>query len=171
LVSTAARKSGATLACPPDAERLLHAGELTAVFPEGFKGSGKPFKNRYQLQRFGRGGFVASAVRTGAPIIPCSIIGAEETYPKLADIAPLAKLLGLPYFPVTPLFPHLGLLGLIPLPSKWHIHFAEPVPTSGYGAEAADDPADMLDVAGHVRGIIHQNLRRLLADRPSPFLG
>ena len=76
-----ARKTGHTLACNADAERLLAAGELVGVCPEGFKGVGKPFSERYKLQRFGRGGFVAAALRTGAPIVPCSIVGAEEIYP------------------------------------------------------------------------------------------
>ena len=105
ILSELARKSGGTLACGPDAERLLRAGELVGVFPEGFKGVGKSYQDRYKLQRFGRGGFVAAALRTGAPIIPVGIVGAEEIYPKLGDLAPLARLLGLPYFPITPTFP------------------------------------------------------------------
>src|SRR5690606_13888284 len=108
VLSELARKFGATLACQPDAERLLRAGELVGVFPEGFKGVGKHYTQRYQLQRFGRGGFVAAALRTGAPIIPVAIVGAEEIYPMLADIKPLARLLGLPYFPATPTFPWLA---------------------------------------------------------------
>ena len=96
----------------------MSAGELVGVWPEGFKGIGKPFRDRYKLQRFGRGGFVAAALRTGVPIVPCSIVGAEEIYPKIGDIKPLARLLGAPYFPVTPTFPLLGPLGLVPLPSQ-----------------------------------------------------
>ena len=129
VLSELARKSGATLACNPDAERLLRAGELVGVFPEGFKGVGKPFRDRYKLQRFGRGGFVSAALRTGAPIVPVSIVGAEEIYPMIGNITPLARLLGLPYFPVTPTFPWLGPLGLLPLPSKWLIEFGEPIET------------------------------------------
>ncbi|MGH3993716.1 MAG: lysophospholipid acyltransferase family protein, partial [Pseudonocardiaceae bacterium] len=140
FVGALARKSGQTLACNPDAERLLRAGELVGVWPEGFKGIGKPFKDRYKLQRFGRGGFVSAALRTGVPIIPCSIVGAEEIYPLIGNIEPLARLMGAPYFPVTPFFPWLGPLGMIPLPSKWYIEFGEPIPTDGYGAGAADDP-------------------------------
>ena len=105
----------------------------SAVWPEGFKGIGKPFADRYKLQRFGRGGFVSAALRTGKPIIPCSIVGAEETYPKIGDIPPLARLLNLPYFPVTPTFPLLGPLGAVPLPSKWLIEFGEPVATAELG--------------------------------------
>ena len=93
VVSELARKSGSTVACNPDAERLMRAGELVGVFPEGFKGVGKLYANRYKLQRFGRGGFVSAALRTGTPIYPAAIVGAEEIYPMLADIKPLARLL------------------------------------------------------------------------------
>lgn len=171
VVGSIARKAGHTLACNPDAERLLRGGELTGVFPEGFKGIGKPFSERYKLQRFGRGGFVSAALRTGAPIIPCSIVGSEETYPKLGDLAPIARLLGLPYFPVTPLFPHLGPLGLIPMPSKWTIEFGEPIPTDSYDPADADDPMVTFEVTDQVRETIQQTLYRLLAKRRSVFLG
>ncbi len=108
MIGQAARKAGHTMACTADAHRLLAAGELTAVFPEGYKGLGKHFKDRYKLQRFGRGGFVGAALRTKAPIVPCSIVGSEEIYPMIADVKLLARLFGLPYFPVTPLFPLAG---------------------------------------------------------------
>ncbi|MGC7367892.1 1-acyl-sn-glycerol-3-phosphate acyltransferase, partial [Mycobacteroides abscessus subsp. abscessus] len=114
MVGQAARKAGHTLACTTDAHRLLANGELTAVFPEGFKGLGKPFKDRYKLQRFGRGGFVSAALRAKAPIVPCSIVGSEEIYPMIADLKLLARLLNLPYFPVTPFFPLAGPAGMIP---------------------------------------------------------
>lgn len=170
-VGALARKAGHTLACGPDADRLLAAGELVGVWPEGFKGIGKPFRDRYKLQRFGRGGFVSAAVRAGVPIVPCSIVGAEEIYPKLADIKPLARLLGLPYFPVTPLFPHLGPLGTVPLPSKWSIEFGEPVETASYGSAAADDPALVFGLSDQVRETIQQTLYRVLAQRQHVFLG
>ncbi|WP_280201614.1 lysophospholipid acyltransferase family protein [Nocardia cyriacigeorgica] len=171
VLGVLARKAGHTLACRPDAERLLRTGELTGVFPEGFKGVGKNYADRYKLQRFGRGGFVAAAVRTGVPIIPCSIVGSEEIYPKLADIKPLARLLGLPYFPVTPLFPHLGLLGAMPLPSKWYIEFGKPIATTEYEPEAADDPMTMFEVTDQVRETIQQTLYKLLTKRRNPFTG
>ncbi|MBJ8339787.1 acyltransferase family protein [Antrihabitans sp. YC3-6] len=171
VVGSIARKAGHTLACNPDAERLLRNGELAAVFPEGFKGIGKPYNERYKLQRFGRGGFVSAAMRTGAPIIPCSIVGSEEIYPKIGDLAPIARLLGLPYFPVTPLFPHLGPLGLIPLPSKWYIEFGEPIYTDSYTPADADDPMVTFEVTDHVRETIQQTLYRLLAKRRNVFLG
>ena len=98
MIGQAARKAGHTMACTDDAHRLLAAGELTAVFPEGYKGLGKRFKDRYKLQRFGRGGFVSAALRTKAPIVPCSIVGSEEIYPMVADVKSSARLLGLPYF-------------------------------------------------------------------------
>jgi 1-acyl-sn-glycerol-3-phosphate acyltransferase len=166
-----ARKAGNTLACNPDAERLLNSGELVAVFPEGFKGVGKPFSQRYKLQRFGRGGFVSAALRTGVPIVPVSIVGAEEIYPMLANIRPLARALGLPYFPVTPTFPWLGPLGAIPLPSKWLIEFGQPIRTDGYADGAAEDPMVVFNLTDRVRETIQQTLYRLLLRRGHPFLG
>jgi 1-acyl-sn-glycerol-3-phosphate acyltransferase len=168
VLSELARKSGATLACNPDAERLLEAGELVGVFPEGFKGVGKPFADRYKLQRFGRGGFVSAAIRTGTPIVPAAIVGAEEIYPMLGNIKPLARLLGAPFFPVTPTFPWLGPLGLIPLPSKWLIAFCEPISTLDY-IDGADDPAVVFNLSDQVRETIQQALHRLLERRPDAF--
>jgi 1-acyl-sn-glycerol-3-phosphate acyltransferase len=164
-----ARKAGHTLACNPDAERLLTAGELVGVWPEGFKGVGKPFADRYKLQRFGRGGFVGAALRTGVPIIPCSVVGAEEIYPMLGNAKTLARLLGLPYFPVTPTFPWLGPLGAVPLPSKWLIEFGEPIETADLGEAAADDPMVVFNLTDQVREIIQQTLYRLLLQRRSVF--
>lgn len=171
LLSSLARKSGQTLACPADAERLLTCGELVGVWPEGFKGIGKLYRDRYKLQRFGRGGFVSAALRTQKMIIPCSIVGAEEIYPMIGDIKPLARLLGAPYFPMTPFFPLLGPLGAIPLPSKWYIEFGEPVHTDSYEPDSADDPMLVFDLAGQVRETIQQTLYRLLAQRHNTFLG
>ena len=171
MLGQAARKAGHTMACTADAHRLLAAGELTAVFPEGYKGLGKHFKDRYKLQRFGRGGFVGAALRTKAPIVPCSIVGSEEIYPMLADVKLLARLFGLPYFPVTPLFPLAGPLGLVPLPSKWHIQFGGPIPTQDYDESAADDPMITFELTDQVRETIQQTLYQLLANRGNPFLG
>lgn len=170
VLGALARKSGQTLACQPDAERLLRGGELVGVWPEGFKGIGKPFSRRYSLQRFGRGGFVSAALRGRAPIIPVSIVGAEETYPKLADIKPLARLLGLPYFPVTPLFPLLGPLGMVPLPTKWHIDFGEPIPTHEFPAEP-DDPMLVFNLTERVKDTIQHTLHELRAGRAGIFRG
>ena len=171
VLGALARKSGQTLACNPDAERLLSSGELVGVWPEGFKGIGKPFKDRYKLQRFGRGGFVAAALKTGTPIIPCSIVGAEEIYPMIGDIKALARLFGFPYFPVTPFFPLFGPLGAIPLPSKWYIEFGEPIRTDVFGENAADDPMLVFNLTDQVRETIQQTLYRLLTQRRNVFLG
>ncbi|MDZ7578456.1 MAG: lysophospholipid acyltransferase family protein [Candidatus Nanopelagicales bacterium] len=165
-----ARKSGSTLACNPDAERLLNKGELVGVWPEGFKGVGKPFAERYKLQRFGRGGFVAAALQAGVPIIPTAIVGAEEIYPMIGDFRLLARLLGLPYFPITPTFPWLGPLGLVPLPSKWIIMFGEPIHTEAFAAGADDDPMLVFNLTDQVRETIQQQLYRLLVQRRSVFI-
>jgi 1-acyl-sn-glycerol-3-phosphate acyltransferase len=169
VLAPLARKSGNTLACNPDAEKLLTSGELVGVWPEGFKGIGKPFRDRYKLQRFGRGGFVSTALRAEVPIIPCSIVGAEEIYPMIANAKPLARLLGLPYVPITPTFPLLGPLGAVPLPSKWIIEFGEPVPTADFGRAAADDPMLVFELTDRVRETIQSSLYRLLLQRRNVF--
>ncbi len=169
FVGELARKGGATLASNEDAERMLSRGDLVGVWPEGFKGIGKPFSERYKLQRFGRGGFVSAALRTGVPIVPCSVVGAEEIYPLVGNIPSLARLLGVPYIPITPLFPWLGPLGMVPLPSKWLIEFGEPIRTDSYGDGAADDPMLVFNVTDQVRETIQQTLYSLLIRRRSIF--
>jgi 1-acyl-sn-glycerol-3-phosphate acyltransferase len=169
VVNELARKAGHTLACAEDAERLLQRGEVVGVMPEGFKGIGKPFGERYKLQRFGRGGFVSTALRAGVPIVPCSIVGAEEIYPMIGNAKTLARLLGMPYFPITPTFPWLGPLGVLPLPTKWTIQFGEPIPTAGYPQEAADDPMLMFNLTDQVREQIQHTLYKLLVQRRSVF--
>jgi 1-acyl-sn-glycerol-3-phosphate acyltransferase len=169
VIGELARKSGATLACNEDAERMLRGGELVGVWPEGFKGIGKPYSERYKLQRFGRGGFVSAALRTGVPIVPCSVVGAEEIYPLVGNVPALARLLGLPYLPITPLFPWLGPLGMVPLPSKWLIEFGEPIRTDAYDEGAADDPMLVFNVTDQVRETIQQTLYTLLMQRRSVF--
>jgi 1-acyl-sn-glycerol-3-phosphate acyltransferase len=169
VVSSMARRSGATLACNEDAERMLSGGELVGVWPEGFKGIGKPFGERYKLQRFGRGGFVSAALRTGVPIVPLSVVGAEEIYPLVGNLPSLARLLGVPYIPVTPLFPWLGPLGMVPLPSKWLLEFGEPIRTDEYDPAEADDPMLVFDVTDQVRETIQQTLYSLLRARHSVF--
>lgn len=169
FVGEFARAMGSTLACRADVDRLLARGELVGVWPEGYKGVGKNYSERYRLQRFGRGGFVTAALRAKAPIIPCAIVGAEEIAPMFGSIDPLARLFGLPYFPMTPTFPWLGPAGLIPLPSRWIIEFGEPIPTDGYDEGAADDPALVLDLTDQVRETIQAALPRLLQQRGSAF--
>lgn len=165
------RRAGQTPGHPDDCLRLLRRGELVLVFPEGVRGTGKPWSERYRLRRFGRGGFVEMALRAGVPIIPVSVVGSEETYPMLADIRPLAGLLGMPYFPITPTWPLLGPLGLLPLPSKWRIQFHPPVRTDEPGAVAAADPSMVMRLADEVRDIIQQGLIDNLGDRRSVFRG
>ncbi|MGW5973002.1 lysophospholipid acyltransferase family protein [Streptomyces sp. NPDC055186] len=169
VVNELARKLGHTLACAEDAARLLEQGELVGVMPEGFKGLGKPFADRYKLQRFGRGGFVSTALRARTPIIPCSIVGAEEIYPMIGNGRTVARLLGLPYFPLTPTFPWLGPLGAIPLPTKWTIQFGEPIHTENYPPEAAEDPMLMFNLTDQVREQIQHTLYKLLVQRRSVF--
>jgi 1-acyl-sn-glycerol-3-phosphate acyltransferase len=162
-----ARRGGATLACQDDAERLLAAGELVGVWPEGFKGIGKSYRDRYRLRRFGRGGFVRSAISAGVPIVPVSIVGAEEIHPMLGNARTLARLLNLPYFPLTPTFPWLGPLGLVPLPSKWYIEFGAPLRTDELEPGTADDPRAVFELTDQVRDRIQTTLYRLLAQRGS----
>jgi nucleoside-diphosphate-sugar epimerase/1-acyl-sn-glycerol-3-phosphate acyltransferase len=169
LVAPLARKSGNTLACEEDAERLLRAGEVVGVWPEGYKGLGKPFRDRYRLQRFGRGGFVELALRTGTPIVPVAVVGSEEIYPMVGNLRRMARLLGLPYLPVTPTFPLLGPLGAIPLPSRWLIEFCEPIETANYGPDAVLDPMVVFDLTDQVRDTIQRTIDKNLAARGGVF--
>ena len=173
VVGQLARKTGATLASGDDADRLLAAGELVAVWPEGFKGLGKPWRDRYKLQRFGRGGFVATASRNQVPIIPTAIVGSEEIYPMLFDLRLVARLLGFPYFPVVPqmfALPLLGPFALLPLPSKWIIEYGAPISTTDLGADLTEDPMALFDLTDQVREQIQQMLHRNLMGRRSVFL-
>jgi 1-acyl-sn-glycerol-3-phosphate acyltransferase len=163
------RRTGQTVGHPDDTRRLLERDELVLVFPEGVKGTGKPFKDRYRLRRFGRGGFVATAIRAGAPIIPVSVVGSEEIYPMIADLAPVAKALGLPYMPVTPLWPWLGPLGLIPLPSKWRIQFHPPLHVENHPPEAAEDRSLVMALADQVRETIQKGVYANLKMRRGVF--
>src|SRR6266545_2189334 len=169
VVAPIARKTGNTLACQEDAERLLRAGKLVGVWPEGYKGLGKPFRERYHLQRFGRGGFVELALRTGAPIVPVAVVGSEEIYPMIGNLRRLARLLGLPYFPVTPTFPLLGPLGMVPLPSRWVMEFCPPIATDHFGPEALLDPMAVFDLTDQVRDTIQQAIYRILGKRGGVF--
>ncbi len=170
FLSAFMRRVGGVPASPHNATRLLGQDELVMAFPEGVKGTGKPFKERYQLQRFGRGGFAEVALRTGAPIIPAAVVGSEEIYPKLADSPTLARATGAPFVPITPTFPWLGPFGLIPLPSRWRIEFCDPIDVSGFGAEGADDPAIVLELTDQVRETIQEKVYENLVKRGSAFL-
>jgi 1-acyl-sn-glycerol-3-phosphate acyltransferase len=169
-VSVVMRKLGGVVASPYNALRLLEQDELVAVFPEGAKGAGKHFKDRYRLQRFGRGGFVELALRTGSPIVPVAVVGSEEIYPKIGEAPPLARLIGAPYFPVTPTFPLLGPMGTIPLPSRWRIEFAEPVDTARFGPEAAEDRSFVFELSEQIRETIQSKVYDNLVARGSAFL-
>lgn len=168
---------GGVRADPENAERLLQKGELVAVFPEGEKGMGKLWKDRYRLQRFGRGGFVKLALRTGAPIIPVAVVGAEEAAPMLGKVTWFARNIGIPWIPVTPTFPWLGPAGLLPLPSKWYVEFGAPIvldPHDGsspaLGPAAADDRLLVNRLADQIRTQIQTMIDGLLAKRRSPVL-
>jgi 1-acyl-sn-glycerol-3-phosphate acyltransferase len=162
---------GAVRACQENAERLLDHGALVAVFPEGMKGIGKLFRDRYKLQRFGRGGFVKLGLRTRTPVVPVAIVGAEETNPMISRVEYLTRAIGIPYLPVTPTFPLLGPLGLLPAPTKWKIYFGEPVDLDGYGAEAAEDEVLVGRLNEQIRGQIQQTLDKALRARRSVWFG
>ena len=169
LLGRIARASGHVPANPSEAGRLLNSGELVGVFPEGFKGIGKPFRDRYQLQRFGRGGFAKLAMQLGVPLVPCAIVGAEEIYPMVANWTEAAARLKLPYFPITPLFPWLGPLGAIPLPSKWLIEFCDPVRTDGFTPDQSEDDDVISELADKVKYVIATKIDELLAERGPAF--
>jgi 1-acyl-sn-glycerol-3-phosphate acyltransferase len=170
FVSVAMRKVGGVVASPYNASRLLEEDQLVAVFPEGAKGAGKDFSERYRLQRFGRGGFVEIALRAGAPIIPVAVVGSEEIYPKVGESGLLARATGAPYFPITPTFPWLGPFGAIPLPSRWRIEFGEPIRTDEFAEDAADDRALVFEMSERVRDEIQRMVYENLVRRGSAFI-
>ena len=170
MLSWFLRRTGQTVGHPDDTRRLLERDELVLVFPEGVRGTGKTFDERYRLRRFGRGGFVSTAIRARAPIIPVSVVGSEEIYPMVGDLRPVARLFGLPYFPVTPFWPWLGPLGMIPLPSKWRIQFHEPVHVENQPPGAAEDQHVVMALADEVRDTIQQGIYDNLKLRRGVFL-
>jgi 1-acyl-sn-glycerol-3-phosphate acyltransferase len=169
-ISTVIRRSGGVPASPENARRLLEEDHLVLVFPEGAKGIAKPYSERYRLQRFGRGGFVETALRAQAQIIPCAVVGSEEIHPKIAEAPGLAKLLGAPYLPITPTFPLLGPLGAVPLPSRWRIEFCAPVDLSAYGPDAAADRRLVLELSDAIREQIQAKVFENLIKREGAFL-
>jgi len=164
-------RTGAVRASQENGERLLRKGELVGVFPEGVKGVGKRYRHRYRLARFGRGGFVRLALRTGAPIVPCAVVGAEEIHPVVAKADWVGRPLGLPYFPITPTFPLLGPLGVVPLPSKWSLDFGDPMPMDVHGPEGADDPILVNRLSEQVRSTVQRMIDGRLARRRSVWFG
>ena len=171
FLAPALARTGAVRASQENGERLLRAGELVGVFPEGVKGVGKRYRDRYKLARFGRGGFVRLALRTSAPIVPCAVVGAEEIHPVVAKADWIGRPFGLPYLPITPTFPILGPLGVVPLPTKWSIDFADPISTAEYGAEGAEDPILVNRLSEQVRSIIQRMIDGRLARRRSIWFG
>ena len=165
-------KIGCVPAHPANVHRLLFdEEELVLVFPEGRKGTEKLYKDRYKLRRFGRGGFVEAAMRAGVPIVPIAVVGAEEAMPAFAQVNVLKRLTGLLYFPITPLFPHLGLLGTAYLPAKFKLRFLEPVATDRMGAEPWEDKGLVQDVAGDIRARIQDELIDMVGRRRSVWFG
>jgi 1-acyl-sn-glycerol-3-phosphate acyltransferase len=162
---------GQVLATEENVIRLLGQGEIVAVFPEGYKGIGKLYHQRYQLARFGRGGFARVAIKARAPIIPVAVVGAEETYIALAQIPMAEKIFGYPMPPITPTWPWLGLLGAIPLPTKWSIEFGTPIETADLPPNAEDNQALISQLSDQVRNTIQAMLYQRLADRRSIFFG
>jgi 1-acyl-sn-glycerol-3-phosphate acyltransferase/ElaB/YqjD/DUF883 family membrane-anchored ribosome-binding protein len=171
FVGSFMNRLGAVRACPENAERLLDLDKLVGVFPEGGQGTGKTFRQRYQLQRFGRGGYVKLALRTGTPLVPVAVVGSEETNPLLFKLGSVSKAMGLPYIPVTPTFPWFGPVGLAPLPARWRIVFGEPIDLSEYGPEAAEDALVVNRLNERVRSTVQSMLDEALAARRSPFYG
>ncbi len=171
FVGAMMNRLGAVRACQENAERLLAKGSLVAVFPEGAKGIGKLYKERYRLQRFGRGGFIRLALRTRTPVVPAAIVGAEEANPLFYRVEGLAKALGVPYLPITPTFPALGPLGLLPAPTKWKIIFGEPISFDAHGPEAAEDDLLVGRLAEQVRATIQSMVDVTVSGRRSIWFG
>lgn len=171
FVSDILVKTGQVLGNDENAQRLLEQDHLVAVFPEGYKGVGKLYRDRYHLARFGRGGFVRVALKTKAPLIPVAVVGAEETYLSLYKSQTLAKLVGFPYFPLSPTFPWLGPLGLIPLPTKWYIEIGEPIPTDHYPEGSDQNLMLISQLTDQIRDTVQRMLYERLAVRKSIFLG
>jgi 1-acyl-sn-glycerol-3-phosphate acyltransferase len=164
-------KIGCVAAHPANVHRLLYdEQQLVLVFPEGRKGTEKLYKDRYRLRRFGRGGFVEAAMRAQAPIVPVCVVGAEEAAPVFAQLSMLQKLTGLIYFPITPTFPHFGLLGMLGyLPAKIKIRFLEPVRFDEEGMHA--DKSLVQSVAQDVRRRIQENVWEMVGERESVWFG
>jgi 1-acyl-sn-glycerol-3-phosphate acyltransferase len=166
-------KVGGVPAHPANVHRLLYdEGQLVLVFPEGRKGTEKLYKDRYRLRRFGRGGFVEAAMRAKAPIVPIAVVGAEEAQPIFAHVRALQKLTGLIYFPITPTFPHFGLLaGGMYLPAKFKIRFLPPVRTDDLGDAPWDDQGLVQTLAQDIRTAIQEELLDMLGKRQSVWFG
>jgi 1-acyl-sn-glycerol-3-phosphate acyltransferase len=169
FVQPALARLGGVRACRENAERLLEAGLSVIAFPEGVKGAAKTFRDRYRLQRFGRGGAVRLALAAGVPIVPVAIVGAEEAHPILFKVETPARALGLPFLPVTPTFPWLGPFGALPLPAKWVISFGEPLAEAKRGAEAASEDLLVARLTEELRGEVQRLVKEALRVRQGVF--
>jgi 1-acyl-sn-glycerol-3-phosphate acyltransferase len=158
---------GGVRACRENAERLLASKQFVIAFPEGAKGATKVMRERYQLQRFGRGGVVRLALETGVPLVPVGIVGAEEANPILFKWHMPARRIGLPFLPVTPTFPLLGPLGLVPLPSKWVVRIGEPLAIEHLDPDAANDELLISRLTEELRARIHGLVEIGLGERES----
>jgi 1-acyl-sn-glycerol-3-phosphate acyltransferase len=162
---------GQVRACQENAERLLRQEHLVGVFPEGIKGMAKGFKDRYNVARFGRGGVVRLAIRTRTPVVPCAVVGAEEIYIVLGYANWLGKIVGLPLLPITPTFPWLGPLGVIPMPTKWYIQFGEIIRYDEYDDSALKDNVIINRLNRQLRNTIQEMVDSALKKRRSLFFG
>jgi 1-acyl-sn-glycerol-3-phosphate acyltransferase len=166
-------KIGMVPAHPANAQRLLFDEQgLALAFPEGMKATRKLYWQRYRLRRFGRGGFVRTAMRAGVPIVPIAVVGAEDAMPIFAHVPLLQRLTGLIYFPVNHAFPQLGLAaGLMYLPAKFKLRFLEPMEMSGYADDDLEDLALVQAIADDVRSRIQAEVDALVAERTSIWFG
>jgi 1-acyl-sn-glycerol-3-phosphate acyltransferase len=167
FVSTLFMRCGGMVGDHRNCRILLEKDECVLVFPEGVRGSGKLIKDRYKLQKFGTG-FVRLALETRTPIIPVAIIGCEESYPGIYNLESLAKLIGAPYVPITPFFPLLGPLGMLPLPTQVTIRFGSPMRFDG-DPDASD--AEVETLVARVRKALQKEIDRGLAERGGNLFG
>jgi 1-acyl-sn-glycerol-3-phosphate acyltransferase len=158
------RKIGGVYASRADAAYVLEKGHLVGVFPEGVRAFQKPFSQAYQVQRFGRGGFITMAERHGAPVIPVAIVGSDEVHPALFSSQILARLVRL-IWPSQRVEEMAVYLNLIPLPIRWRIRFLPPIAPSHAGSDP--DPLEMLERTEDIRVLIQSNLNDMLAQRGS----
>jgi 1-acyl-sn-glycerol-3-phosphate acyltransferase len=173
VVGTLWSRAGGVPANPDNAYRLLHdQQQLALVFPEGTKGPSKSFNDRYQLRRFGRGGFVEIAMRAGVPVIPIAVVGSEEAMPVLLRLPRVAKALGLPYFPVTANLLAFGPLGVVlPFPSKFTLRVLDPVTFDVPPDQERYSKSRVMDEAEQVRTRLQETIYDMLRDRRSVWFG
>ncbi|MDJ0785425.1 MAG: lysophospholipid acyltransferase family protein [Myxococcota bacterium] len=162
---TLMHRGGSVVGRPENCQQLLEQGEAIMVFPEGARGFVKPFSQRYQLQRFGYG-FARLALENRVPIVPVGIVGGEEHNPGFGGSRWLGKLIGAPVFPLTFGFPWLGMLGALPLPVQFRLHFGEPLWLDG---DANDEDAKVEEQVERVRDAIRDLIAEGLAAREGVF--